>query len=160
MTSKHKKSGSDKKSGSNHKFKGKIIYFSFEGFKEKIGDADTNIVEKKVKHSDNEFFCKYYEKKDGKVTKVSVIAPTDGGDYSLITTDQDNETVTETLKKKALLDKLGSKDYKKLDLSFMLNYINKTKALMGGGALMKGGARKKKNSTGTKKAAKKKTAKK
>jgi hypothetical protein len=127
-----------------HKFKGKNIFFLFEDFGQKDGEGPTDIIEKKIKHSEGEsgqFFCKYYEKKNGEVTKISVKSGTNGGDYELITSNGEGKPEIEKMNKKNLLAELN----KNKNLDFMVDYIKKTSVLEGGAK------KKKKASSGTKK---------
>jgi len=142
MSSKTKRSGNN-----DDKSKSKLIYFSYEASRKKEGDGDTDIIEKKVKHSGDEFFCKYYEKINSKITKISVKSPTDGGEYTVII-QKDNGDKKETVyDKKELIKFLKSRE----NLDFVLNYVNNKNTQLTGGAKKKKKAAKKKSSTGTKK---------
>ena len=159
MSSKKSKRSND----NDDKMKKNLIYFSYEASKKKEGDGDTDIIEKKVKHSEDEFFCKYYEKINGKITKISVKAPSKGGEYTLTIKKDNGDGVDSNMNKKELIEFLKKKGNENLD--FILTYVNNKNTKLAGGAkslsIKTGGAKKKVSSGGKKKAssggAKKKT---
>ena len=61
-------------------FKGKLLYHSHEESKKRIGDNPVDVVEKSVTHAEDNLFCKFYEKKNGKITKITVKASGGGPD--------------------------------------------------------------------------------
>jgi len=102
---------SNKSSKSSGNEKGKLLYFENQ--------------ESKVIHAEDKLFCKFYGVKNGVMSKVSVVAPSKGGEYTLtVKSGQSAEKVTKH-NKKELLAFLKSDP----NLAFMLEYINKTSSL-------------------------------
>jgi len=105
--------------------KGKLIYHSVEQSKKRVGDNPHDIVEKSVTHSDENLFCKYYEKKNGVVTKITVKSGGAGKEYTLTIKRGDAPGEITTHTKKEILAKLSKDDR----LSFMVKYLEGTAAL-------------------------------
>ena len=104
--------------------KSKQLYYSKELSSSRVGDKPSNVLEKEVNHVEDKLFCKFFENKDGKKTKILVIAPGTGGEYKLvIKKDGDDKTSTHT--KSEILAFLK----KNKNLDFMAKYISSSKTL-------------------------------
>jgi hypothetical protein len=104
--------------------KSKQLYYSKELSSSRVGDKPSNVLEKEVNHAEDKLFCKFFENKNGKKTKILVIAPGSGGEYKLVVTKDDD-------KKESTHSKSEIEAYLKKNkhLEFMLKYINSTKSL-------------------------------
>jgi len=105
--------------------KGKLLYHSSTESKNRVGEKPTDVIEKSVTHSEDSLFCKFYEKKNGVATKITVKSSGKGGEYIVTMKKGEGETKTYTHTKKQLMDWI--KDNK--DLDFMADYIGKEKTL-------------------------------
>lgn len=112
-------------SKANGKPRGKLIYHSREELKERVGDKPSDIIEKSVIHAEDKLFCKFFEQKNGKKLRISVMSGPTGGKYKLTVKEGDSEPKVTEFEKKDLLSYLKKND----KLSFMLGYIEKTKTL-------------------------------
>jgi hypothetical protein len=119
------KSKNTSKSQKPRTHKGKLIYHSLEQTKKRVGDNPRDIVEKMVTHSEDNLFCKYYESKNGVVTKITVKSGGGGKEYVLTVKRGDAPPETSTYNKKDVLAKLGKEER----LSFMLKYIEGASSL-------------------------------
>lgn len=119
------KAGSKSGSKSGRTNKGKLIYHSVEESKKRVGENPIDIVEKSVTHSDENLFCKYYEKKNGTVTKVTVKASGTGKEYTYSVKKGDAPIETQVFAKKDLVSKLKKDD----KLEFMVKYIENASSL-------------------------------
>jgi hypothetical protein len=123
---------SDSKTGSKdtgkrttNEHKGKLLYHSSTEAKERVGEKPTDVIEKSVTHSENTLFCKFYEKKNGVATKITVRSSGTGGEYTVTMKKGEGETKKMTHNKKDLMAWI--KENK--DLEFMSAYIGKEKSL-------------------------------
>jgi hypothetical protein len=108
-----------------HSDKGKLIYHSREESAMKKGDSPATVIEKSVTHSEENLFCKYYEKKGDSATRITVKSSTSGGVYTLTVKKGAGEPKVTTHNKKEIMDFLR----KDKELGFMMEYIEKTKSL-------------------------------
>lgn len=104
--------------------KSKQLYYSKELSSSRIGDKPSNVIEKEVNHLEDKLFCKFFENKDGKQTKIIVIAPGTGGEYKLVIKN-DGDDKTSTHSKSEILAFLK----KNKNLDFMVKYITSAKSL-------------------------------
>jgi hypothetical protein len=104
--------------------KGKQLYYSKELSSSRVGDKPSNVLEKEVNHVEDKLFCKYFENKNGKKTKVLVIAPGSGGEYKLVVI-KDGDKQESTHSKSELMAYLKKNKH----LDFMLKYINSATSL-------------------------------
>lgn len=105
--------------------KGKLLYHSREEVKKRVGENPTDVVEKSVTHAEDNLFCKFYEKKNGVATKISVKSGGKGGEYIYSIKKGDAETKTSTHAKKDLIKVLKEHP----QLAFMVEYIESEKSL-------------------------------
>ncbi len=101
--------------------KSKLINFVKESTQKKIGDNPRDVVEKSIVHSEDNLYCKYYEKKGDKDTKIIVKPSSDGKEYILIVKNDNTGTKTSVHDKKEIIAFLKKND----NLAFMLEYIEK-----------------------------------
>lgn len=118
-------SSSRKNSSDTDKHRGKLIYHSVEESKKRVGENPIDIVEKSITHSDENLFCKYYEKKNGTVTKITVKSTGSGKEYTYSVKKGESPIESTNHNKKELLAKLKKDD--KLD--FIVKYIDTASTL-------------------------------
>ena len=101
-----------------------VIYFHKEETNDKDAKNSTTL-EKMVRHTSKGFICKYFDRKNDKMYRVSIKSEKPG-EYVVSVKDGANEPKTSTHDKKGLIAFL--KDRKELD--FIAVYVSKENTLL------------------------------
>jgi hypothetical protein len=105
--------------------RGKLIYHSVEESKKRFGNNQIDIVERLVTHAEDNLFCKFFEKKNGVVTRITIKAPGFGKEYTYSIKKGDALVEVNIYSKKELISKLKKND----KLEFMVKYLENASML-------------------------------